>query len=130
MLFVIAAGLVSLAVCTAIGVVLIRFANYALGGTLTAILLAVLFVVWVRQGWKGTTDQYEGRASANEQYEDRASANEIEYLEELADEHQRGVKDHSDRLRFLLPRFGERNPKAREQYKKRLDNIRRVIGER
>ena len=58
-----------------------------------------------------------------------ASANEIEYLEELSDEHERGVKDRAEQLRFLLPRFGERNPKAREQYKSRLDNIRRIIGE-
>jgi len=117
MLFVIAAGLVSLAVCTAIGVALIRFANYALGGTLTAILLAVLFVVWLREWWK--------RKTAN--YEDYASANELEYLEELADEHERGVKDRAEQLRFLLPRFGERNPKAREQYKNRLDSVQRVI---
>jgi hypothetical protein len=120
MLFVIAAGLVSLAVCTAIGIALIRFANYALGGAVTAILIAALFVVWLRQWWKGRTEKYE----------DYASANEIEYLEELADEHKRGVKDRSEQLGFLLPRFGERNPKTREQYKSRLDNIRRVIGER
>lgn len=101
MLFVIAAGLVSLAVCTAIGVALIRFANYALGGTLTAILLAVLSVVWLREWWK--------RKTAN--YEDYASANEIGYLEELADEHERGVKDRAEQLRFLLPRFGSETPK-------------------
>ena len=88
MLFVIAALLVSLAVCTAIGVALIRFANYALGGTLTAILLAVLFVVWLREWWK--------RKTAN--YEDYASANQIEYLEELGDGHERGVKDRAEQL--------------------------------
>jgi hypothetical protein len=64
-----------------------------------------------------------------EKYEDYASANEIEYLEELADEHKRGVRDHGEGLRFLLPRFGERNAKAREQYKSRLDNIRRIVGD-
>jgi hypothetical protein len=119
MLLVIVAGLVSLAVCAAIGVALIRFANHALGGTLTAILLAVLFFVWLRQG-------REGKAAR----EERGWANVIEYLEELADEHRRGVKDHGERLRHLLPSFGEGNPKAREQYKNRLDNVRRVIGER
>jgi len=119
MLFVIAAGLVSLAVCAAIGVVLIRFLHFALGGTLTAILLAALFIVWLRQWWKRKTENYE----------DYASANEIEYLEELADEHERGVKDRREQLRFLLPRFGEWNPKARELYRRRLDNVRRIIGE-
>jgi hypothetical protein len=59
MLFVIAAGLVSLAVCTAIGIALIRFANYALGGAVTAILIAALFVVWLRQWRKGRMEKYE-----------------------------------------------------------------------
>lgn len=103
MLFVIAAGLVSLVVCMAIGVALIQFLHFALGGTVTAIVLAVLFVVWLRQWWKRKTQGYE----------DYASKNEIEYLEELADEHKRGVKDRAEQLRFLLLRFGERNPKAR-----------------
>ncbi len=118
MLFVIAVGLVSLAVCTAIGVALIRFLHFALGGIVTAIVIAVLFVVWLLQWWKGRMEKYE----------DYASANEIEYLEELADEHKCGVKDRGEQLRFLLPRFGERNPKAREQYKSQLDNVRRIIG--
>jgi hypothetical protein len=66
MLFVIAAGLVSLAVCAAIGVALVQVSNFALGGTLsigialdqfaifalggtvTAILLAVLLGVSLR----------------------------------------------------------------------------------
>ena len=109
-----------MAVCAAIGVALIRFANYALGGTLTGILLAVLFVVSLRRWWKAKTEKYE----------DYASANEIEYLEELADEHKRGVKDRREQFRFLLPRFGQRTPNALEQYKSRLDNIWRVIGER
>ena len=70
MLFVIAAGLVSLAVCAAIGVALVQVANYAfggtlsfglgldqfalfaLGGTLTAILLAGLLVILLRQWWR------------------------------------------------------------------------------
>ena len=117
MLFVIAAGLVSLAVCTAIGVALIRLSHYALGGTVTAILIAALFIVWLRQRWKGS----------QENYQDRAAENEVEYLEELADEHKRGVKDHSERLRYLLKNSKIKNP---ERYKSRIDNVRRVISDR
>jgi hypothetical protein len=119
MLLVIAAGIVVLAVSGAIGVLLFRLSDFVLGGTVTVILAACLFVWWGWNWWK----------RKKEKYEDYASANEIEYLEELADEHKRGVRDHGNRLRFLLPRFGDRNPQAREQYKDRLDKIRRIIGD-
>jgi uncharacterized membrane protein YccC len=92
--------------------------HFALGGTVTAILLAALFVVWLRQWWKG----------GKEKYQDRATENEIEYLEELADEHKRGVRDHSEGLRHLLPRF-DRNAREPERYKHRVDKIRRIIGD-
>jgi hypothetical protein len=117
MLFVIAAGLVSLAVCAVIGVALIRLSHYALGGSVTAILIAALFIVWLRQWWK----------RGEENYQDRAAENEVEYLEELADEHKRGVKDHNERLRYLLKHSKIKNP---ERYKSRIDNVRRVIGDR
>jgi uncharacterized membrane protein YccC len=118
MLFVVAAGVVSLAVCTAIGVLLIRFSHFVLGGTITTILLACLFVWWVRQWWK----------DRKEKYGDYATQNEIEYLEELADEHERGVRDHGERLRHLLPLF-RRDAKEPERHKRRIDNIRRIIGD-
>jgi len=116
MLLVIAAGFVSLAVCTTIGALLIRLSNYALGGSVTAILLVCLFVWWIRQWWK----------DRKQKYRDYATENEIEYLEELADEHERGVRDHSERLRLLLPLF-YRDAREPERYKRRLDNIRRII---
>jgi hypothetical protein len=116
MLFVIAAGFVSLAVCAAIGILLIRLSNYALGGTLTANLLAALFVWWLRQWWK----------KQKEKYQDYATENEIEYLEELADQHERGVSDHGEGLRHLLPRFYQ-NAREPERYEHRLDKIRRII---
>lgn len=85
-------------------------------------VIAIVFTVWLvvrlRHWWK----------RKSEEYEDYASKNEIKYLEELADEHERGVKDRAEQLQFLLPRFGERNLKACEQYKSRLDNIRRTIS--
>src|SRR5271170_8105713 len=118
MLFVIAAGIVSLAVCTTIAVLLIHFSRFALGGTITTILLACFFIWWLRQWWQDRMEKYE----------DYASANEIEYLEELAEEHKRGAFDHGERSRLLLPRFATRNAKALEQYKNRLDNIRLIIG--
>lgn len=74
------------------------------------------FIVWFRQWWKGS----------KEKYQDRATENEVEYLEELADEHERGVKDHSERLRYLLKAF-DRETKNPERYKSRIDNVRRVI---
>jgi uncharacterized membrane protein YccC len=117
-LFVVAAGLVCLAVCAAIGVLLIRLSHFVLGGTVTAILLACLFVWWVRQWWK----------NRKEKYRDYATDNEIEYLEELADEHKRGVRDHSEGLRHLLPLF-DRDAREPERYKHRIDKIRRIIGD-
>jgi hypothetical protein len=88
-----------------------------LGGTVTAILIAAIFIVWLRQWWK----------RGEENYQDRAAENEVEYLEELADEHKRGVEDHSERLRYLLKNSKIKNP---ERYKSRIDNVRRVIGDR
>lgn len=116
MLFVIATGLVSLAACAAIGLLLTRFSHLVLSGAVTTILLACLLVWWGRQWWK----------DRKEKYQDYATENEIEYLEELADEHRRGVRDHSKGLRFLLPQFDLR-AREPERYKRRIDNIRRII---
>jgi hypothetical protein len=116
MLFVIAAGLISLV--TAIGVLLIRLSLFVLGGTVTAILLACLVIWRLREWWKGRKEKYQNYATENE----------IEYLEKLADEHKRGVRDHGEGLRYLLPRF-DRNAREPERYKQRIDNIRRIIGD-
>jgi hypothetical protein len=86
------------------------------GGTITIILMVCLVVWWLRQWWKERKDKYR----------DDATANEIEYLEKLADEHERGVSDHGERLRFLLTLF-YRDASEPEQYKHRIDKIRRII---
>jgi hypothetical protein len=62
-------------------------------------------------------------------YRDRATEKMIAHLEELADEHERGVRDRSKRLRRLLTRF-HRDAGEPELYELRLDNIRRILGHR
>jgi len=117
MLFVIAAGIVSLAVCTIIGVLVIQSANALLGKTIAAILFACWGAWALWQWWKGK------KAS----YQERATENEIEWLEELADEHERGTRDNREKLQRMLTVFEKEN-KDPWLYKRRLDNIRRIIG--
>jgi hypothetical protein len=119
MFFVIAGGIVSLAVSIFIGVLLIRLSHFVLGGTVSAILFALLFAWWLRRWWREETARLD----------EQATRNGIEYLEELAEEHRRGTRDQLKKLKLLLPRFenDKRNKDNLWRYEERLDNIRRMV---
>jgi hypothetical protein len=118
MLFVIAAGIVCMSVLAAIGALVLYAANAMFGKAVATLLLAG-FCIWALRAW------WKGRKA---RYLKVAAKNEMEWLEELADEHEQGAIDNREKLRHLITIFEERNEDA-FLYKRRLDNVRRIIGD-
>jgi hypothetical protein len=75
------------------------------------ILVAILWFLWSWFKWH------------RKQVGDR---NELEWLDELVDEHQRGVKDHSQRLEWLVATI-EREHQPSSDLTRRLERARQVL---
>jgi hypothetical protein len=118
MLFVIAAGILSLAVCTVIGVVVIQSAKWLLGETIVGILFVFCGVLAVREWWK----------KRKVKYQELATEREMDWLEELADEHEQGTRDNRERLERLLIDFEKGNQRS-WLYQRRVENVRRIISD-
>jgi hypothetical protein len=54
------------------------------------------------------------------------AANELEWLEELAHEHKQGIRDHSEKLEWLI-RVIEKEHEPSAALTKRLENVRRIL---